>query len=164
MFINNNVQFPSRNNLNILREHVRSFHPESQPPRGHSPFTLLHPTPFTQWHLLLHSAPKVPWLHSAIIKHSNNEKERFVNDNNKYSQFKRTRSVSTLKISKTLDVHANDHQLFYQAHKTICLINININYKLLIHIKRTSLKLIHITHNYLPIFLLISLCYYCYNY
>jgi len=33
------------------------------------------------------------------------------------SQFKITRSVSTLKISKTLDAHANDHHLFYQAHK-----------------------------------------------
>ena len=83
VFIKHKVQFHSRNNLNILWEHVPGFHPESQSPCGHWPFTLSHLALFKQWQLLLHSAPKVPWLHSAIIKHSNNETERFVNDNNK---------------------------------------------------------------------------------
>ena len=57
------------------------------------------------------------------------------------SQIKITQSVSTLKISKTLDANTNDHHLFYQAHKTIPLINIKINYTHLTHIAKTD------THN-----------------
>ena len=44
--IKHKVQYDRRNTL--PSEHVRGFHPASQSPRGHCPFTLLHPTPFKQ--------------------------------------------------------------------------------------------------------------------
>ena len=70
------------------------FHPASQCPRGHCPFTLLHPTPFKQWHLLLHSLPKVPWSHSVIRKHSNNKNNLFVNVNKNCSHSIQNNTIS----------------------------------------------------------------------
>ena len=64
-------------------EHVLGFHPASQSPRGHCPFKLLHPTPFKQWHVLLHPLPKKPLSQAVIRKHMENENEIFVNENKK---------------------------------------------------------------------------------
>jgi hypothetical protein len=40
-YIKHKVQYNRRNTLIILSEHVRGFHPESQSPCGHCPFSLL---------------------------------------------------------------------------------------------------------------------------
>ena len=114
MFINHKVQFHSSNNLNILWEHVRGFHPASQSPFGHSPFSLLHPTLFKQWHLLLQSLPKVPWSHAVIRNHSNNENKyvwmKIITNANQLTIIK---PVSSPKLSTTSDVQTNDGHLFY---------------------------------------------------
>jgi hypothetical protein len=92
MIIKYKVQYDRRNTL--PSEHVRGFHPASQSPRGHCPFTLLQPTPFKQWHLLLHPSPKVPLSHAVIRKHGNNEKKLFVNENNNNSQSTQITTIS----------------------------------------------------------------------
>jgi hypothetical protein len=85
-YIKHKVQYNRRNTLIILSEHVRGFHPESQSPFGHCPFTLLHLAIFKQWHILLHPSPKEPLSHTVIKKYSNNEKEICVTGNNTCSQ------------------------------------------------------------------------------
>jgi len=80
--------------LTLLSEHVFVFHPASQSPRGHCPFTLLHPTPFKQWHILLHPSPKVPLSQAVIRKHSNNENGIFVNENNNQYQSTQNNPIS----------------------------------------------------------------------
>jgi hypothetical protein len=94
MIIKYKVQYDRRNTLNLLSEHVRGFHPESQSPFGHSPFTGLHPTPFIQWHILLHPSPKEPLSHTVIKKYSNNERERFVTENNNCNQLAQNNTIS----------------------------------------------------------------------
>ena len=94
MIIKYKVQYDRRNTLILHSEHVRGFHPESQSPFGHCPVTWLHPTPFIQWHLLLHLSPKKPLSHTVIKKYSNNERERFVTENNKCSQLAQNNTIS----------------------------------------------------------------------
>ena len=92
--IKHKVQYNRGNTLIILSEHVPDFHPESQSPFGHCPFTLLHLPPFKQWHILLHLSPKKPLSHTVITKYSNNEKEIFVTGNNTCSQSTQNNTIS----------------------------------------------------------------------
>ena len=87
-----NMQSYIRNSL--PSEHVLDFHPASQCPRGHCPFTLLHPTPFKQWHLLLQPSPKLPLSHSVIRKHSNNKNNVFGKENKNCSHSIQNNTIS----------------------------------------------------------------------
>ena len=93
-YIKHKVQYNRRNTLIILSEHVRGFHPESQSPFGHCPLTLLHLAIFKQWHILIHPSPKEPLSHTVITTHSNNERERFVTENNNCSQLTQNNTIS----------------------------------------------------------------------
>jgi hypothetical protein len=134
-------------------EHVFSFHPASQPPPWHRPFTLWHLTPFKQWQLLLHPSPKLPLSHSVIRNHSNNEKEIFVNENNKQCQSTQNNKISV--HSKDIENNRCSNKwrpLIYQTDKNYIhtLIHNKNNCVPLIHIKHTYITLINIKNNYKP--------------
>ena len=68
------------------------------------------------------------------------------------NQLKIIKSVSTPKISKTLDVQTKDGHLFIKQTKNISipLIHNKNSYVPLIPIKQTSITLINIKNNYKP--------------
>jgi len=62
------------------------------------------------------------------------------------SQFKITQSVSTLKISKTLDANTNDHHLFYQIFWDLRWLSYAIDISGIIHYHYSNLLFIITAH------------------